>query len=73
MGAKRIDFGIAAFVLGRNVRNVISQLNKFGAAIVRLFDDAFPRFGDVMLEADDIFETKCTAILGGQFHCLVIH
>ena len=56
---RRFDLRIAAFMLGRDIRDVIRQLDQFLAPVVRLLDNGFPGLGDVMLEADNILKTEC--------------
>ena len=72
VGAGDFHFGVAAFVLGRDVRHVVGDLHQFGAAVVGLDDDALLRLGNVMLEADHFLEAERLPKIGGQFHGLVI-
>ena len=58
MRAGHIHFGVAAFVLGGNVCDVVCQLHQLCAAVVRLNDDAFLRLGDVMFLASDLLKAK---------------
>ena len=58
VGECGFDLRVAAFMLGRDIGDMIRQLDQFLPPVVGLFDDRLPRLGDVMLEADNIFEAK---------------
>ena len=42
--------------------------DQLGAPVVGLTHDALPGLGDVVLEADDVFEAERLAELGGDLH-----
>jgi hypothetical protein len=71
--AQRVHLRVATFVLGRDVGNMIGQLDQLITAIVRLTHNALPRFSDVMLESYYFFEAELFAKLSGYLHGLVIH
>ena len=73
MLARGFDFGIAAFVLRRNVLDVIGQLHQFGAAVVGLADDVFVAFGDVMLDAHHVLKAKRLANVRRRFDRGIVH
>ncbi len=67
-----VDFRIGAFVLGRDIGDVVGDLHQLLPAVVRLADDALVGFDDVVLEAHHLFEPQLLAKLGSQFHGLII-
>ncbi len=72
MRPRAIHFGVAAFVLRRNVGDMVGEFDQFFAAVIRLLDDALPRFGDVMLESNHILKAQRFANLRRDLDRLVV-
>lgn len=65
-------FGQAAFVFGADVFYVVGESEQLILSVVGLADYAFVGFCDVMLDADDVFETPWFAYVRCQFDGLVV-
>src|SRR5450759_853285 len=72
MGPRPVHRRVAALVLRGDVGHVVGERHELLAAVVRLQDDALPRLGDVVLEADDVLEAECPPDLGRDLQRLVV-
>ena len=72
MRPRGVHLGIAALVLGRDVRHVVGQHHELLAPVVRLADDALLGLGDVVLEPDDVLEPERPPDVGRDLDRLVV-